>query len=60
MKRFCKKLKEWATDSPREPRGTLAELYIPKVPMLTTSGLILKHGLPFHIQWAGEGIRADN
>jgi hypothetical protein len=59
MKLF-KKLKEWATDSPAKPAGTLAELYMAKGPTCSVAAEILRQGLPFHIQWSGEGIRNDN
>lgn len=59
MKLF-KKLKEWATDCPAEPTGTLAEVFIPKGPTLSVAAQILHQGLPFHIRWPGEGIRDDN
>jgi len=56
MKRLFRKLKEWATDAPGEPYGTLAELYLPKVPTFAS----LKPGLPFQIRWESEAVRNDN
>ena len=58
MKKLFEKLKEWATDYPKEPEETLVELFFPKGP--TIAAHVLKNGLPFHIRWVSEGIREDN
>jgi hypothetical protein len=58
MKQLLKKLKQWATDYPKEPEESLAELFLLKGPDVASK--VLRDGFPFHIRWNSERIRDDN
>jgi hypothetical protein len=60
MRQFFRKLKEWATDSPKAPTESLADLLLMSMPTETVSSRVLRDGLPFHIRWSSERIRDDN
>ena len=57
---LIKKLKGFATDYPKEPTHSIAEIAIHKGPVIAIASKASKHCLPFYIRWYSEKVRNDN